>query len=145
MKEYKYFIDSNIFLRTLLKDVESNFDDCLAFLKAVKKGEIRAFSSNLVLAEINWTLTRFYKFSKAKTISALNSIISLKKLKFIDDYEPPLAMKIYQLHKIKFIDAVLASNPTIFKRQIIIISYDRDFDKLKVLRQEPKQVLKRLS
>lgn len=142
MKEYEYFIDTNIFLRTLLRDEEKTFKDCLRFLQEIKKGEIRAFTSNLILAEVNWTLLRFYNFPKEKVIKALYSVLKLKNLRIIDKFNSNLAMEIYSKFSLKFIDALIVSNPKIFRKEAIIISYDKDFDKIGVKRKEPKDLIK---
>lgn len=141
MKEYNYFIDANIFLRTLLKDEERTFNDCLEFLRKIKEGKIKAFTSNLILAEVNWTLLRVYNFPKEKIIDGLNSILKLKNLKIIDRFNPILAIKLYRKIPIKFIDALIASNPAIFRKEVIVISYDKDFEKIGLKRMEPKRVL----
>jgi len=142
MREYNYFVDTNIFLRVLLKDEEKTFKDCLLFLEEIKNGRIKAITSNLVLAEINWTLLKFYEFSKEDIIKGLNSISSLKYLKFVDDFNPILAIKFYKDHSVKFIDALIASNREIFNKEMAIVSYDRDFDKLGDWRVEPKEIIK---
>ena len=98
MKGYNYFVDTNIFLRVLLKDEEKTFEDCLRFLKEIKNGRVRAVTSNLVLAEINWTLLKFYKFPKEDTINGLSSILNLRHLKFVDNFNPILAIKFYKNH-----------------------------------------------
>jgi len=87
-------------------------------------------------------LDGFYKFEKQKVIEALDGIIKLKNLKIIDKFDPQLALDIFQKNNVKFIDALISSNPQIFQMKIIIISYDKDFDKLNVKRKEPKDVLK---
>jgi len=143
MKEYNYFIDTNVFLRTLLRDEETKFKDCFNFLSGIKKKKLRAFTSNLVLAEINWTLLRFYKFPKSKVIKGLYSILNLKHLKFFDKFNPSLAMQIYKSYPVKFIDALIASDPRIQNKNIIVVSYDKDFGKLKVIRKEPRDIIKK--
>jgi predicted nucleic acid-binding protein len=143
MKEYNCFIDSNIFLRTLLRDEEKTFRDCVGFLNEVKKGKIKAFTSNLILAEINWTLLRFYKFPKEEIIKGLYSILKLKNLKFIDKFDSNLTIEIYKKFSIKFIDALIASNPQIYQKKAIVVSYDRDFDKIGIIRKEPKDLIKK--
>ena len=142
MKEYNCFIDANIFLRTLLRDEEKTFKDCLRFLFAVKKGKIRGFTSNLVLAEIAWTLLKFYKFPKEKIIKGLFSILKLKNLKITDEFDSFLALEIYKRFPIKFIDALIASNPKIYQKEVTVVSYDKDFDRIGVIRKEPKEILK---
>ncbi len=141
MKEYSYFIDSNIFLRTLLRDEEETFKECLLVFKKIREGKINAFTSNLVFAEINWTLLRFYKFPREKVIQGLESILKLKNLKIMDRFNPNLAIEIYEKFPVKFIDALIASNPAIFQKEAIVVSYDKDFDKLKIIRVEPKKII----
>lgn len=143
MKEFKYFIDSNIFLRTLVKDDEERFRDCVNFLKEVRGGKLRVCTSNLILAEINWTLLKFYEFPKKAATKGLGSILSLKNLKIFDNFDPILALELYKNYPIKFIDCLIASNPKIFNRKAILVSYDKDFDKLKVKRVEPSDLLKK--
>ncbi|MEK9135265.1 MAG: type II toxin-antitoxin system VapC family toxin [Patescibacteria group bacterium] len=142
MKEYNYFVDTNIFLRVLLKDEERTFEDCRQFLKKIKNGDIKAVTSNLVLAEINWTLLKFYKFTKEDAVKSLDSIARLSHLKFIDDFDSILAVKFYKDYQIKFIDALISSIPGISDGKVKIVSYDRDFDKLGDWRIEPKEVIK---
>lgn len=98
MKEYNYFIDTNILLRVLVRDEEQTFKDCLEFLSKVRQGEFNAFTSNLVLAEINWTFLKFYKFPKEKVAKGLNAILKLKNLKIIDKFNSNLAVEIYKNH-----------------------------------------------
>lgn len=145
MKEAKYFLDSNIFLRPLVKDDARQVKECEFLFEAIKQGKIKAFTSSLVLAEISWVCTSFYQLRKPIIVKALKRILEIKNLKIIDKVDPDLAVIIYNHHNIKFIDALISANPLIFKKQATIISYDKDFDKLKILRQEPKQALKRLS
>lgn len=142
MKEYNYFVDTNIFLRTLLKDEKRTFEDCRQFLKEIKNRNIKAFTSNLVLAEINWTLLKFYKFTKEDAIKGLDSITHLSHLKFIDDFDSISAIKFYKDYPIKFIDALISSIPGIGSGKVKIVSYDRDFDKLGDWRIEPEEIIK---
>jgi predicted nucleic acid-binding protein len=141
MKEYKYFVDTNVFLRTLLRDEEKTFKDCLKFLNRIKTGKIKAFTSHLILGEVNWTLLRFYKFPKERIIEGLVSVLKLKNLKIMDKFDSIIAIEIYKNFPVKFIDALIASNPQIAKKEVVIVSYDRDFDKIGVRRIEPRKLL----
>ena len=62
-----------------------------SFLKDVKAGKIKAFTSTLVLAELQWTLKSFYKFTKEETLTSLYGITSLKNLKILNDPNQLLA------------------------------------------------------
>lgn len=141
MREYSYIIDSNIFLRTLIKEDEKTFSACFHFLEQVKQKRVKALTSSLVLAEINWTLVSFYHFAKEQSVKGLQSIIHLKNLKIIDAFDIPLAIKLYELNSVKFIDALLASHVLVAKGKAKIVSYDKDFDKMKIPRVEPHQLM----
>ena len=137
-KPQTYFIDSNIFLRTLIKEDEKTFKECFNFLSLVQNKKIRAVTSDLVLAEINWVLESYYKFSKVKVISALEGITNLRGLTIKSATNPIVAVDLYQRNDIKFIDALTASDK-LFASGTIIVSYDKDFDKLKIVRVIPSQ------
>jgi predicted nucleic acid-binding protein len=139
--EDEYFVDTNIFLRVLLKDELRSFNECVRFLDKIKQGEISGFTSTLVLAEINWVLLNIYKFHKIDVIDGLFSILNLKNLKIKDEFRLRLAIEIYANFQIKFIDALIASNPKIYKKEVIVVSYDKDFDKIGVKRKEPSQII----
>lgn len=139
-----YFIDSNIFLRVLAKDSESQFGYCVDFLKALKENKIDAYTSTVILTEVVFTLKSFYKFEKQEIIRAYKSIINLRGLKIEDNYDYLKAAELYSKYSIKFIDALIASDPQILDKKATIVSYDRDFDKLDVIRKEPGEILKGL-
>ncbi|MEK9166815.1 MAG: PIN domain-containing protein [Patescibacteria group bacterium] len=141
MKEYKYFIDTNVFIRVITADIKKQFQDSYSFLESVKTGKNEAYISSLVIAEINWILSKFYKLSKEEVIMKLNGVLGLKNLKIIDDVDPVFALKMFQDHSVKFIDAMIASNSLVSKGEMIIVSYDRDFDKMGVKRIEPADLI----
>jgi predicted nucleic acid-binding protein len=136
-----YFIDTNIFIRVLVKDNERFFQDCKKLLTLISKGKINAFTSALVLSEVNWVLEGYYQFEKEKVIEGLRGILKLKNLKFVEKFGLPLAVKLYEKYSVKFIDALIASNPKIYKKETIVVSYDKDFDKIGIKRKEPLQII----
>lgn len=135
-----YLIDTNIFLRALVKENKKSFDDCVRFLDFVRGGEIIAVTSTLVLAEVNWVLEGFYKFSKRDATDALNGIVSLKHLRVQDSFDASLGVWFYSENKVKFIDAMLAAHIVVQEHDAVIVSYDKDFDKLGVQRVEPRNI-----
>ena len=143
MKEHKYFIDSNIFLRTLTGENKDKFRDCQAFLAMAKERRIQTFTSTLVLAEVNWVLLKVYKFPKEQVLAGIRSILSLDNLNFVDEVNQNLAAQIYEAYSIKFIDALIASNPYIQRKEMVVVSYDKDFDKLGIIRKEPRVIIKK--
>lgn len=136
----EYFIDSNIFLRVLIKD-NHQFSECYNFLKAIKQNKIAGFTNSLVLAEIAWTLLSFYQVPKAKVIESIKGILQLNGLKIKDKVIHLTAIELYENHTIKVIDALIASQKDILAKKICIVSYDTDFDKLNLLRKEPHEFI----
>lgn len=141
----QYFIDTNIFIRALHKENERLFLECITLIKSIKENQIEAVTGTVVLTEIVWTLSSFYKINKAKIIEGLQGIMNISGLKIVDDYNQNLALDLFEKHPIKYIDALIASSENIYSKKVTIISYDRDFDKLEILRKEPKEVISELS
>ena len=139
-----YFIDTNIFLRTLVLENPQITQESAAVLMLIKNGAIKAYTNNLVIAEINWVLRQVYLTSKEQRIKSIKGIIKLKNLKITTETDFLLGLDLYEQYNIKFIDALIAANRLIQKQQAIIVSYDKDFDKIKgAKRLEPKQILKK--
>lgn len=130
-----YIVDTNIFLRTLIKEDEKVFHDCIEFLKLVKTNKIEAVIPGVVLSEIVWTLKSFYKFPKEKVIQSLDSILKLSGLKVVDNYNYERTLKLYKNKNVKYIDCLIASLAT--DKNYTVVSYDKDFKKLKNKNLEP--------
>lgn len=131
-----FFIDTNIFLRAIVKEDKQTHDECLSFLKLISDGKIKAVTSTLVFLEINYVLLSFYKFPKKKVQEILESILDLPHLKTLDVFDLREAIETYKKTGIKFMDCLLAS--LLKKKNLEIVSYDLDFDRLKVKRLSPK-------
>lgn len=139
-----YFVDSNIFLRIIVREDKKSFSDCSAFLKDVETGKIRVFTSNIILAEVVWVLNSFYGLDKKRIVKALNGINAIKSLKLVDDFDFDCALNFYSKFGVKYIDSLIASIPGIFSKKWTVVSYDKDFDRLSVLRKEPGEVVRRI-
>ncbi|OQX00623.1 hypothetical protein BWK69_01070 [Candidatus Parcubacteria bacterium A4] len=140
MSEHKYFIDTNIFLCPIVKDDFQKVKECEDFFELINCGKIKAVTSSIVLAECIWTGMSFYKISKNEMVEVLRGALKLRGLKIVDNFNCALAVELYAGHSVKFIDALIASIPLIAGGEMIAVSYDKDFDKLKIKRKEPKNV-----
>ena len=136
----RYFIDSNIFLRTIVQENQKVFKDCRSFLQLIKGNQIKAYTCGLVLAEVLWVLSSYYHIKKPGLIEALESILNLRGLRVIDKIDYLAAEKIYEKYNVKFIDAVIASIITADSTKWLIVSYDKDFDKIGIIRKEPGKI-----
>jgi len=137
----EYFIDANIFLRVLVRENEKAYQECSNALLLIKNSNLRAYTATLVLAEINWVLANLYKKSKPVVVRSLHSILKLSHLSITDQYHFGWGLALYEKHNVKFIDAMIAAHDLIAIKNIPIISYDKDFDRLSVKRVLPSELL----
>jgi predicted nucleic-acid-binding protein len=143
MKDYSYFVDTNIFLRPIVKDDPLKVAACENIIDLISKGAIEAFTSHLVLAELVWTSQKSYHIEKGEISKVLQGIASIKNLKIKEEFNVMAAIRHYTRRGVKFIDALIASDSSIQSGGVQIISYDRDFDKLKIPRIEPRELIQR--
>lgn len=135
-----YVLDTNIFLRVLTKDDLKTFDDCVNLLEAVKSNKVEAVIPGIVISELVWTLSSFYELPKATVLKSVESILHLKGLRVVDDYDYHAALNLYQQHSAKYIDCLLATMNHVQSGEWQLVSFDRDFNKLGIQRVEPKNV-----
>lgn len=129
-----YFLDTNIFLRTIVKDDVKTSQICLRLIKIIKDNQIKAYTNDLVLAEIVWTLGSYYHVTKSRVGEIIASIVNLNGLTIISGFDYLRAVKLYQTKNVKFIDACIASIPQVESKKWPVVTYDNDFKKLPVKR-----------
>ena len=141
-----FFIDTNIFLRTIVQDKNrKQIEEAKVFLELVRSEDIRAVTSNLVLAEVNWVLSSTYGLSKRAIIPYLAGIVSLKNLRFDDTCNPAQALRLWSIYSIKFVDCLLVSHSRLLQGEMIMVSYDKEFDRIEgVIRKEPYEIVKNI-
>ncbi len=144
MNGFKYFFDSNIFLRAIVKDNLVTLEECRLLLNEVEKGDLQATTSNLVLAEIAFVSRSVYHLDKKTITGALKRIVRMKGLKINNEINTFLALNIYGEKSVKLVDAFIASIPQVQNKEMIVVSYDKGFDKLDIIRKEPKLIIKSL-
>ncbi|MEK6589242.1 MAG: PIN domain-containing protein [Nitrospinota bacterium] len=131
------FIDTNIFLRYLTKDDASRYDKCREIFKNAVEGKASLTTSGIVIAELIWTLSSYYKVPKEDIIEKASIIISTENLHIPDKDIIADAIVLYSRKNIDYIDAY---NAVFMKYHGLnkIYSYDKDFDILEdIKREEP--------
>lgn len=76
------FIDTNYFLRFLLKDNKNQFEEAKQLFEKGARGEVKLFTSVIVLFEICWVLFSFYGKKKKEVGKFLKDILSLAFIEF---------------------------------------------------------------
>ncbi len=134
MKENYKFVDANIFLRFLTNDHREKTDRCEKLFKEAVEGNFTLYTSELVIAELVWTLESFYKFPKKEIGSKLELLLNTPNLEVRDKDILLEALLIYREKNIDFIDAY---NGVFMKYNLIkeIYSYDKDMDRISVIKR----------
>jgi len=126
------FVDTNIFIEAFVREGPKSEKS----IKYLTDSKNNLCSSWLVLAEFEWVLKSVYKYSRAQITLLLKNLASLKNLDIPDRDKFISAISYYSTYSIDLTDCLNASQ--IQDKNINIISYDHDFNKLKFLtRLEP--------
>ncbi|MCL6446552.1 MAG: PIN domain-containing protein [Armatimonadetes bacterium] len=136
MKEMRV-IDANILLRFLLNDLPEQANRCAMLLKRVEAGREEVLLPDLVLADVVWTLEKFYKQPKVKIRDLLMPILNLRGLRFSSKEAGRQAFHFYTEKNLDWTDAFIAAQ-MLAKGRTQIYSYDHDFQKVPgISRLEP--------
>ncbi len=131
-------IDANIILRFLTNDIPEKAAACEALLQKVEAGQEEVFLPDLVIADIVWTLEKFYRVEKSKIREIVTPILAAEGLICSSKGQVLSALAIYTKLNIDWTDAFIAAQMK-ERDQREIYSYDRDFDKFpEVARIEPE-------
>lgn len=101
------FIDTNYFLRLLLKDIDHQHKKAKKLFQQAAKGEKQTFTSTIVFFEIYWVLSSFYEQNKKQVTPILNKILAMK---FIGIEERELLLEALEVFENKNIDLEDAYN-----------------------------------
>lgn len=130
-------LDANILLRFLTNDVPEQAARCTELLVRVETGTEKVLLPDIVLADVIWTLEKFYKQPKARIREIMAPILSLRNLRFSSKEAALNALSLYVEKNVDWTDAFVAAQ-MIARGQRHIYSYDRDFDEIpQVVRIEP--------
>jgi len=88
------FVDTNYFLRFLLKDIDKQYQQAKELFKKGATGIIELNTSLVVFFEIYWVLSSFYKKRKVELVPILANIL---KMNFIKITEADLLKKAVDL------------------------------------------------
>ena len=133
----KIFVDTNIFLRFLIKDSEASYSKSFSLFKKASEGKINLLTSTLVIFEIVWTLESFYKVEKSEIVEKVLGILNLPNLE-VEKAE--ILLQALILWKDENIDFADAYNYCFLLGESVdcIYSYDKHFDRLlSIKRLEP--------
>lgn len=130
------FIDTNLFLRYF-----EQLDSAVDFMEKLKVNSKKYFVPSVVVNEVGWTLSRFYKLGKVEVIKHIERMLNVDKFVVVYDYDVKAAVEQYKTSSVKLNDCYIWSY---MKSGDQIVSYDQDFDKLPgIKRIEPKALFQK--
>jgi len=125
-----YFIDTNVILRYLLDDHESFSPKTIAFMELISLGTKKAEILCVVIVECVYVMEKFYKIPKNEIVDTLAKILNFSGIVNPDKSEILEALLKYANTNADIVDCILAAMSSPEK---VIISFDKDFDKLKAI------------
>ncbi|MEW6676057.1 MAG: PIN domain-containing protein, partial [Nitrospirota bacterium] len=99
------FVDTNVFLRYFVRDVESFYQRAKELFEKAESGDIRLKTNDLVIAEIVWVLESSYNFSRAEVKEVIEIILETRGIKVTNHKRIREAVNFYVSGKKDFIDA----------------------------------------
>lgn len=109
-----YFVDTNYILRLLLKDNQAQFEKVYSLFQKAISEDIHLHTSLIVLFEVNWVLSSFYKNDKSESVSYIEKILQMDVLKFEEKDLFIRAINIYKKSSLSLEDSY---NAVYFKAQ----------------------------
>jgi len=131
------FVDTNVFLRFLTRDDPAKSERCRRLFEQAVAGTIALRTSELVIAEVVWTLLSYYELPKPVVIEKVSQILNTPNLAVTNQDALIEALVLWSRHNCDFIDAYNAALMR-YDGLTELVSYDADFDLLpSIRRQEP--------
>jgi predicted nucleic acid-binding protein len=126
------FLDTNIFLRYLVRDDPVKARATRALFQRIRRGAEIGATSEAVVAEIVYVLSspRWYRFTHADISARLRPLIALRGVRMSHKRTVLHALNVYAAHAfLDFEDALTVAH---MKRLGIteVLSYDSDFDRI---------------
>lgn len=135
----KVFIDTNVWLRFLVADQKEKYEACKKLIGFNEEGKLRIYTSTIVLSEIIYTLTSFYRVSKRAIIKDIKTILSSRNLTLIEQTNFRKTLACFSKHNIKLADCLIGTQ---LPKKTILCTYDRAFQKIKnIVSLTPEKII----
>jgi predicted nucleic acid-binding protein len=135
MSGTRYLVDTNILLRFLSGQPAAQAAAAKKLFSRAAAGEIELDVSPVIVAETFYTLTSFYGVERKVAADKISVLLQQHGVKLRDSAQVLSALERLQTVNVGFADAFLAAGAQ--EDGVEVVSFDRDFEKLKVPRYEP--------
>lgn len=124
----KIVADTNIFLRFVLDDIKQQAEKSQQLFEDGKAGKVEIIVPQIVIFEIQFTLEKYYNFSKNQIIDQLSNILSADYLSIQDVNMFREALTIYKSRNMDLVDCFLVAFSRISQQELE--TFDQDLRKL---------------
>lgn len=122
-------IDTNGFLRLLLNDIPEQADQVAKFIQQANDKNIKIIVPQIILFEIDFTLSKYYHIGKKEIIEKLKSLVSTPYFSIESKDVFSRALITYENYNISFVDAFLLSKSEIERSGFF--TFDQQLQKLR--------------
>lgn len=134
----KIFIDTNVLVRFFTEDDKEKFNDCLLLFKLIEAGNLKPYSSNIVIFELLHVLIKIYKFPKFEVLKDIQTLLNLRNITLIEKTDSKKALDLFKKFNVKYGDCLIAPQ---LPANSALITYDDDFKKITSIRSlTPKEI-----
>lgn len=135
----KIFIDTNLWARFFIQDIQDQYEATKNLLALVEEGRFKIYTSTVVLLELQYVLQKLYKLSFKEMIEVFKAIKRIRGITIIERTNFDLALQFYKKYKIKFTDCLIASQ---LPQNTVLISFDEELSKIKDIDVNKPQEIK---
>ncbi|MBD2578643.1 PIN domain-containing protein [Oscillatoria sp. FACHB-1406] len=130
------WVDANILLRLLTGEPPELAQRALRLVQRAERGEVTLRLSPMVVAEIIWVLSSFYRYSRTEIAEVLLPLIVAEGIIAEQAEQTIAAIERMAAVNVDFMDAFLAEVAR--KEGGAVASFDRDFRRLEIPWLEPE-------
>ncbi|MEH2416499.1 PIN domain-containing protein [Nostoc sp.] len=124
------WVDANILLRFLTGEPPDLAQRAFRLIQKAESGEVTLRLSPIVVAEVVWVLSSFYKYSRVQIAEVLLPLVVAEGILLDDLEQVTAALERMANANVDFIDAYLAEIAR--QKGETIVSFDRDFKRLEI-------------
>ena len=129
-------IDTNVIVRFLIGDEDPKYKNLYNFFVQLEQGKIQVELKLIVLFQVIFVLTSFYKIPRPRVAEVLTDLLKYRGIKIKEKKTIKRMLFICKEHSLDIVDcyllALLEAEP-----QNVLYSYDKDFDRFGINRKEP--------
>jgi len=124
----KYYVDSNFFLRFILKDNLNQWKVANDYFKEAKLEKVKLVFLTETIIEIEYVLRKVYKLSRKIISKYLLTLLSISYFEITDRELLRDALLYYVKKNIDFVDIIIFLKAK--EENAEVLTFDKDFDNL---------------